>query len=170
MTKIFYRYDIVLFYLITRFKSNVEFYSTCLASIPGCQCDRVVCYGERKRIAQLYAEYTSVTGGHILGSSSSVSESSSAEKSIAGLLSNADEQLRRAREYNNRMAQKMYTHTHQTQFTHTNRLAHTQRKLVNTTHYRLLYQLSTNTLDTAAAAAAAAVHCCHSLTAVSDVL
>ena len=70
----------------------------------------------------------------ILGSSSSVSESSSAEKSIAGLLSNADEQLRRAREYNNRMAQKMYTHTHQTQFTHTHRLAHTQRKLVNTTH------------------------------------
>ena len=44
---------------------------------------------------------------------SSVSESSSAEKSIAGLLSNAlaDKQLRRAREYNNRMAQKMYTHT-----------------------------------------------------------
>ena len=76
----------------------------------------------------------------ILDSSSSVSESSSAEKSIAGLLSNADEQLRRAREYNNRIAQKMYTHTHshththQTQFTHTHRLAHTQRKLVNTTH------------------------------------
>ena len=65
------------------------------------------------------AQNMSVTGGHILGSSSSVSESSSAEKSIPGLLNNADEQLRRAREYNNRMAQKMYTHTHQTQFTHT---------------------------------------------------
>ena len=73
-----------------------------------------------------------VPSDQILGSSSSVSESSSAEKSIAGLLSNADVQLRRAREYNNRMAQKMYTHTHQTQFTHTHR--HTERKLVNTTH------------------------------------
>ena len=44
--------------------------------------------------------------------------------------------LRRAQiEYNNRMAQKMYTHTHQTQFTHTHTHTHTQRKLVvNTTH------------------------------------
>ena len=48
-----------------------------------------------------------------------MSESSSAEKSIAGLLSNADEQLRRAREYNNRIAQKMYTHTPDTIYTHT---------------------------------------------------
>ena len=117
-----------------------------------------MCYGERKQIAQLYAEYE--CDWWSIGSSSSVSESSSAEKSIAGLLSNADEQLRTAREYNNRMAQKMYTHTPDTIYTHT------QRKLVNTTHYRLLYQLSTNTLDTAAAA----VRCCHSLTAVSDVL
>ena len=76
--------------------------------------DRAVCYGERKQRAQK----TSVTDGHIVGSSSSVSESSSAEKSIAGLLSNADEQLRRAREYNNRMAQKMYTHTPDTIYTH----------------------------------------------------
>ena len=60
-----------------------------------------------------------VPSDQILGSSSSVSESSSAEKSIAGLLSNADEQLRRAREYNNRMAQKMYTHhTPDTIYTH----------------------------------------------------
>ena len=75
-----------------------------------------MCYGERKQRAQ---NTSSVTGGHILGSSSSVSESSSAEKSIAGLLSNADEQLRRAREYNNRMAQKMYTHTHTRHNLHT---------------------------------------------------
>ena len=75
-----------------------------------------------------------VTGGHIVGSSSSVSESSSAEKSIAGLLSNADEQLRRAHEYNNRMAQKMYTHTPDTIYTHSQTSTHTERKLVNTTH------------------------------------
>ena len=56
-----------------------------------------------------------------------MSESSSAEKSIAGLLSNADEQLRRAREYNNRMAQKMYTHTPYTIYTHTQTSTHTEK-------------------------------------------
>ena len=66
-----------------------------------------------------------VPSDQILGSSSSVSESSSAEKSIAGLLSNADEQLRRAREYNNRMAQKMYTHTRHNLHTHTRHNLHT---------------------------------------------
>ena len=56
-----------------------------------------------------------------------MSESSSAEKSIAGLLSNADEQLRRAREYNNRMAQKMYTHTPDTIYTHSQTSTHTEK-------------------------------------------
>ena len=41
-----------------------------------------MCYGERKQIAQLYAEYE--CDWWSIGSSSSVSESSSAEKSIAG--------------------------------------------------------------------------------------
>ena len=68
-----------------------------------------------------------MTGGHINIVSSSVSESSSAEKSIAGLLSNADEQLRRAREYNNRMAQKMYTHTPDTIYTHSQTSTHTEK-------------------------------------------
>ena len=49
-----------------------------LVHVFSCQCDRVVCYGERKQRAQ----NTSVTGGHINIVSSSVSESSSAEKSI----------------------------------------------------------------------------------------
>ena len=56
-----------------------------------------------------------------------MSESSSAEKSIAGLLSNADEQLRRAREYNNKMAQKMYTHTPDTIYTHSQTSTHTEK-------------------------------------------
>ena len=69
-------------------------------------------YGERKQRAQ----NMSVTGGHIVGSSSRVSESSSAEKSIAGLLSNADEQLRTAREYITtewlrKCTDTIYTHT-----------------------------------------------------------
>ena len=88
-----------------------------------------MCYGSREEAKS--SEYDpSVAGRHILGSSSSVSESSSAEKSIAGLLSNADEQLRRAREYNNRMAQKMYTHTRHNLHTLTH--THTHRESLST--------------------------------------
>ena len=90
-------------------------------------------------LTNFYVPYISIIWAHpypflyhknydqILGSSSSVSESSSAEKSIAGLLSNADEQLRRAREYNNRMAQKMYTHTPDTIYTHSQTSTHTEK-------------------------------------------
>ena len=81
-----------------------------------------------------YFGLISVPSDQILGSSSSVSESSSAEKSIAGLLSNADEQLRRAREYNNRMAQKMYTHTPDTIYTHSQTSTHTEKACQHNSH------------------------------------